>query len=306
MCEKAGIRNLCALIMVLGASLWPDALAAQEPAEFGDLDMEIVVSQSGELNHRPPLLIHFHGAVPTVADNFHQSGLKGVLVVINCRGLSSAYRRPFENQALFPYLLSHVHKQLAASGHSVARQSPWERVDVSCFSAGYGAVRELLKNPEHVNAIHGVVAADSIYASIHKQAGERAVDEEQMEPFVDFASRALRCDKLFLWTYSQLPVDAYASTSETAHFLLTQMGVEERSLDAPREGEFRLQSIAAKGCVTVTGFPGADGEAHMQHLRQISTVWSWLRAYRAGAQPIVVAQAITRTRGMVHDIVGFR
>ncbi|MCR9295878.1 MAG: hypothetical protein NXI32_24440, partial [bacterium] len=248
-----------------------------EPDEFAQLNLTVVVSRDYQPGQGPPsLLIHFHGAPATTAGNFLQAKPSDVLVTVNCRGLSSAYRKPFENRQLFAYLLEHVRRQLAAEGH-FATDTPWKRIDVSCFSAGYGAVREILKDPQSVQQIRAVVAADSIYASIQIDRDRRRVDATQMEPFLEFARRAMANEKSFIISHSQLPVEAYASTVETAEYLLEQTGITRMPLGTQVDASFSPVSVAQSGSFKVWSFPGDDGESHLKHLRNIAVLWSDLK-----------------------------
>ncbi|MEN1680794.1 MAG: hypothetical protein AAGJ46_14490 [Planctomycetota bacterium] len=253
---------------------WPlPASMAEAPAEFAQLQLAVAgaASESGPT----PLLIHFHGNAELAEASFRRSGLDGVLVAINCRGLSSAYRRPFENPELFDYLLRHV-TNTAGSKTGAASEAAWEPIRLSCFSAGYGAVREVLKREANRERIDAVLAADSIYASIHSVDGQRRVDATQMAPFLEFARLAIGGEKRFLVTHSQLPVEPYASTVETADYLLAATGLTRKELPALGV-KFTPISRASSGGFTVLGYPGADGEAHLQHLREIASLWRMLR-----------------------------
>ncbi len=257
----------------------------QSPAGFDQLELAIEIARRPGLTQvSPELLIHFHGDPRTTAKNFRQAGLSGVLLTVNCRGLSSAYRRPFENESLFPYLVQHVRQELIQDG-ILDDKTNWKRIDVSCFSAGYGAVREILRDNAAVQQIESVAAADSIYASIKLRGGQRRVDVEQMQPFLDFAFLAIQGHKVFHISHSQLAVEAYASTKETAEYLLSEIGLARRSTRENELGHrsFSPISIANRGSFTVIGFPGDDGEGHLEHLRNISVLWKQIRSGDAEA-----------------------
>ena len=61
------------------------------------------------------LLVHFHGHPPLVASNFIRSDLPGALVVLNERGLSSAYARPYRDPGAFESLLAVVRTHAGAA-----------------------------------------------------------------------------------------------------------------------------------------------------------------------------------------------
>lgn len=250
-----------------------DKAIAEAPSGFSELTL--TVTGDAFANGPTPLLIHFHGNAELAEASFRRSGLKGVLVTVNCRGLSSAYRRPFENRELFDYLLQYVFDR-AGGEANVPSEAAWAPIRLSSFSAGYGAVREVLKRDANRERIEAVLAADSIYASIHVVDGSRRLDATQMAPFLAFARLAIAGKKRFVITHSQLPVEPYASTVETADYLLEATGLRRRGLPALGV-DFTPISRASSGGFTVQGYAGADGEAHLQHLREIASLWRMLR-----------------------------
>src|SRR5207302_384225 len=98
------------------------------------------------------------------------------------------------------------------------------RVVVSSFSAGFGGVRALLKVPEHFARIDGLIMADSIYCGYAGEPKEHRVDPALMDGFRRFAAEAAAGRKAFLLTHSALVPDGYASTAETADFLIHALG----------------------------------------------------------------------------------
>lgn len=269
------------LLTVVAAVVAAAPSFGSPPAGFERLSLTVDTAPTHDAaDPRPALLVHFHGAPSTVGTAFREAGLGGVLLTVNCNGLSSAYREPFEDASLFPYLLDRVRDDLVTDGR-LGAEARWGRIDVSFFSAGYGAARELLNQPETRSRLAALVAADSIYASIHVDDGRRRVDKEQMAPFVTFAREAARGEKGFLWTHSQLPVEAYASTVETSDYLLHELGLERTPLTESPPEEFTPISAARRGRLAVLAYSGEDGDAHMAHLRRIADAWRWLAQDRA-------------------------
>lgn len=62
------------------------------------------------------LLMHFHGEWNVVRRNFERSRLNAVLVVLNYKGLSSAYARPFRDVRRFQEMLNQVTLALRGRG----------------------------------------------------------------------------------------------------------------------------------------------------------------------------------------------
>lgn len=221
------------------------------------------------------VLIHFHGAAPVVIKAFAAARIDAVFIVVNFRGLSSAYAKPFrESPNLFQEVLDATMRQLRRSGKA-GDKTQWDRVCLSSFSAGYGAVREILKVPRQFDRIDGLLAADSIYAGLLAGTPDRRVDEQQMRPFVRFSQLAVEGKKTFIITHSYLETP-YASTKETADYLLKRLDAERETPAQTDAAPMRLVSRASKGDFTVLGYEGRTGAAHLQHLRHIAQWWRQL------------------------------
>lgn len=220
------------------------------------------------------LLIHFHGAVDTVRQAMERAGGATTVVVVNQPGLSAAYSTPFrEDPGLFNRLLAEPWRD--TSDEAPAIPPRWRRVTLSCFSAGYGAVREILKTEDGLARVDAIVAADSIYAGIDEQAtktGDRQVDARDMAAFLAFAEQAAAGTKVFVISHSSQPTP-YASTTETADYLLGRLGLQRTPLEPPPGEEFSRVSHARRGGFEVEGFTGASGPAHLFHLRSLDRWW---------------------------------
>jgi hypothetical protein len=106
------------------------------------------------------LTLHLHGAAATVEQNFLRAKGSGVLVNVTLPGLSAVYTERFRDTNAFPRILRETGVQLKALG--IATGSRFRRVTVISFSAGFGGVRELLKDEPSFKSIDALVMADSI------------------------------------------------------------------------------------------------------------------------------------------------
>lgn len=123
--------------------------------------------------HPTELRIHFHGAPKTVRSAFARSQRNAVLAVVNFPGLSTACSGPF---AADPGLFQQIQTQAWEAAGLPANQSrEWSHVTLPSFSAGYGAVRELLKTPPNIQRINAIVTADSVHAGLPQQVPDREV-----------------------------------------------------------------------------------------------------------------------------------
>lgn len=214
------------------------------------------------------LVVHFHGASEVVQREFSAAGLQAVLVIVNYRGLSSAYETPFSEPALFSTLLNETMRGLKTRG-LVAPAVRWRRVCVSSFSAGFGAVRALLKVPAYFERIDALYLADTLYAGYVEESGKRTVNPANMRDFRHFAAEAVAGRKTMIITHSYLEPGSYAGTHETADDLIAFVGATRRPVDEPGPDGMRIISRVDRGNFHVYGCAGTTGEDHMAHLRNM-------------------------------------
>jgi hypothetical protein len=201
---------------------------------------------------------------------FAEAGARGVLANITLPGLSKVYADYFADEGRFERLLTEV--------ESVMREragQPWRvsRVVVSSFSAGFGGVRQLLRQPAAMARIDALVMADSIYCGYVGGNGEKGVDPDLMAGFLHFAKLAAQGQKQFVLSHSRQVPESYASTTETADYLLAQLGLVRRAADAEAwPGGLRLLSRGGRSGFEVLGFDGSAPEDHMRHLRNIGAL----------------------------------
>lgn len=215
------------------------------------------------------LLVHFHGDPQTVWNNAAYAELNAVVVTVNYSGLSSAYSTPFANTALFQQLLDDARTRLAAQP-GFGPDTAWDGLAVSSFSAGYGAVRQILATPAYFESIDSLLAADSLYATT---ASDGTALDSQMANYKAFASRAAAGDKQFLFTHSEVQTFTYESTAETSDELLDHLDLTPTPTSETGLGPLRYYRKAERGGFKLWGARGADGEGHLNHLRYLG---EWL------------------------------
>jgi hypothetical protein len=216
------------------------------------------------------VVLHLHGAASIVEPAFVGAGWDGVLVEFNRNGLSSVYTAPFGDPALFPSLLDKALAKVREAG--LAEAPRLGRVTVSTFSAGFGGARELLKVPEHFAKIDALVMADSLYCGYAGDPEEKKVDPELMSGFRRFAAEAAAGRKAFLLSHSAQEPGTYASTTETADFLIASVGAEPAPLPEG-DGDWKPSRRVVKGRFEVLGYPGGEGSDHLRHMREIQGLW---------------------------------
>lgn len=244
-----------------------------EPRLFGKHGELVLCHHRDRQLANENLWIHFHGSPTVAAANFKEAQLEGVLVVINFKGLSAAYSKPFrESPDLFTDLLKSTATLI---GHQ--ESDPWKRVTLSSFSAGYGAVREILKTPQHFDLIDAIVAADSMYASLEKGTDSRKPLLTHMQDYRRFAKLAATGERAFLISHTSQSTP-YCSTTETADDLLDTLSLSRNPKTEIHGNELKIRSQTSRGKFAVYGYEGTTGDDHLQHLRQIHVWWRALEA----------------------------
>lgn len=220
-----------------------------------------------------PLFIHFHGGtwLPEVAAAIAS---KSAVISIQIGAGSSAYARPFADAQLFARLIAE------AESKAGVKFSP---ISLTSWSAGYGAVRAILKVPEHYARVDRVLLIDGLHAGYvggkpgTGQSQESELDAADLDIFLKFARDAVAGRKQMIVTHSEIFPGTYASTTETADWLIAKLGLKRtpvvkwgpmqtQQLSEVRAGKFRL-----------LGFAGNTAPDHVDQLHSLPEYLNWLR-----------------------------
>ncbi len=210
------------------------------------------------------LLIHFHGSsyVPkhAVCDSNHPL----LLAVANLGSGSSVYENAFENKSTFPRLVEMICR--TASERKSAKIKP-SRIYLSSFSAGYGAVRAILKN--HQPMVDGIVLLDGLHTDyipsrrVLSQGGK--LNDEKLRDFIQYAKLAMDNQKKLLITHSEIFPGTYASTTETADFLIRYLHLQRRPVLKWGPVGMQMLTETRAGGLTILGFAGNSAPDHVDH-----------------------------------------
>jgi hypothetical protein len=228
-------------------------------------------SNSATAKSEIPVWLHLHGAPGVMETNFASIGAPGILVNVTLPGLSKVYADHFADPQVFPQLLREAEAILRS--RDPARPRRLGRLTISSFSAGFGGVRQLLRQPDAFERIDALVMADSIYCGYAGDPAQKIVDEELMAGFLRFARLAAEGKKRFVLSHSRQVPAGYASTTETADYLIRQLGGKRRATDAGSwPAGLKLSSEYSVSGFRVLGFDGELPEDHMRHLRGIGAL----------------------------------
>ena len=121
--------------------------------------VDVLIPQRVLATDSAPLLIHFMGAtwLPRHAVATMKQPLMVAAVYLGAG--SGVYARPFANDTLlFARLLDSLRTRIA----QVTGAPRVTRVYLSGFSAGYGAIREIVRRPANVPRVDGILLLDKI------------------------------------------------------------------------------------------------------------------------------------------------
>jgi hypothetical protein len=208
------------------------------------------------------LVLHFHGVAETMEPILRASTLDVVVLVMNLGLASGPYEQMFTGRQSFPSFLESVENEL--STHCRGKKA--RRIAVTSWSAGYGAPLRILEHEQNRARIDAVLLADGLHAALERRY-PRTVKPIALESFTRFAEAAARGEKLLGITHSAILPGPYASTTETADFLLASQGIPRELMDLPGpRPSMRLYSVASRAGFSVSGYAGQDPAAHCDHL----------------------------------------
>ncbi len=216
------------------------------------------------------LLIHFHGAAYVPAHAVEISSRRYCLAAVHLGSGSSVYEKAFSENGSFTDLLNSVMESLA---EQTGRNRTFTGIYISSFSAGYGAVRAILRQPENLSRLDGVMLLDGLhtdYIPDEKLLAEGGrLNTAKLDPFVNLARLAIEAQKDFLITHSEIFPGTYASTTETADYILNETGLSGKAV--LRWGPLGMQQLSEvrQGNFTVLGFAGNTAPDHIDHFHAL-------------------------------------
>ena len=213
------------------------------------------------------LVVHFHGAawLPQQA----VAGLGGDIVaaVVNLGAGSGTYHRAFEDPAAFDSLLAGVTREVSAV---LGRRARIGHVTLVGFSAGHGAIRAILREPRHFAKVDAVLLLDGMHTSYIPEgtvvAAGGALDTTNLVAFAAFARAAIRGEKRFVVTHSEIFPGTFASTTETADWLLRALGLHRTPVLQWGPRGMQQLSEARAGRFELLGFAGNSAPDHVDQL----------------------------------------
>ena len=229
--------------------------------------VDVWVSDGARSRAAADLVIHFHGAawLPQLAVAERKSN--SVAAVVNLGAGSGAYHRAFTDPSTFDSLLIRVTTEASEAAGKTIHIG---RVTLVGFSAGHGAIRVILREPRHFSRVDAVLLLDGMHTSYVPEgtvlAAGGAMDTTNLLAFADFARAAMRGEKRFLVTHSEIFPGTFASTTETASWLLRSLGLQRKPVLKWGPRGMQQLSEVKSGNFEVLGFAGNSAPDHIDQL----------------------------------------
>jgi hypothetical protein len=222
------------------------------------------------LKSTTPLFIHFHGGtwLPEVAAA--KVGTTAVLSIQIGAG-SSAYAKPFSDSQLLTRLLNEA---------EIKAGLKFAPLTLTAWSAGYGAVREILKVPEHYARVERVLLIDGLHTGyVDGKPGpqESKLETAGLEIFLQFARAAVVGRKQMIITHSEIFPGTFASTTETADWLLGQLGLKRQPVLKWGPRGTQQLSEARRGKFLLYGYAGNAAPDHLDQLHSLPDYLRWFK-----------------------------
>jgi LysM repeat protein len=215
------------------------------------------ITKSGSFD----VMFHFHGHEP-VRKEWVRVMDGAVLVGIDLGLGSGPYEAAFSAPNVFEKLVESVERAMAQkTGKERARA---RKIGLSGWSAGYGAIQQIIGQSYGKRKVDSVILLDGLHCGY---SGD-SLNEAQLQPFIDWSRQAAGKNKLMFVSHSSIIPPGYASTTETANFLIWKLGGKPKT-SRPRGSDpmgLDLISRYSRGNFHVRGYTGNDKMDHCAHL----------------------------------------
>lgn len=232
----------------------------------GGRDVDVLVPVGTKGSSAVDVVIHFHGASWVPQQAVGAIAGQAVSAVVNLGAGSGSYHRAFADPAAFDSLLAGIVRTLSTGADAPTLR----RVTLTAFSAGHGAVRAILREPRHFARVGAVLLLDGMHTSYVPErtplADGGTLDTANLAALARFARAAVAGEKRFVVTHSEIFPGTFASTTETADWLLAAIGL--RRTPVLRWGPRGMQQLseARERGFLLLGYAGNSAPDHVDHL----------------------------------------
>jgi len=215
------------------------------------------------------LLFFFHGGdwLPEAAVARQRDM---AVISIQAGAGSSTYANLFLDPQRFPKLIAD------AEGRSGLKFS---QVDLGGWSAGCGALGQILKDHASYERVDRVLCIDGIHTSyVNGKPGpeESQIDTDNLQVWLQLGRDAIARKKGLIITHSEIFPGTFASTTETSDYLLREWGLKPHPIVKWGPMATQILSRVKSGRLLVIGFAGNSAPDHVDELHSLPHYLRWL------------------------------
>jgi hypothetical protein len=241
------------------------------PGDRNPLPLGTLFVPQGLRPNRPAtLLFFFHGGdwLPELAVSRQR---QMAVIRVQAGAGSGSYVQLFKDPTRFLSLIaaaesaSHMHfSQIALGG----------------WSAGCGALRQILLDPTSYDRINRVLCIDGVHTGYTNGAPgpvESDIDASNLQMWLRFGQDAMAGKKRLIITHSEIFPGTFASTTETADWLLRAWQLKAHAVVRFGPMGTQMLSRVSAGGLTVIGFAGNSAPDHVDELQSLPEYLHWLK-----------------------------
>lgn len=232
--------------------------------------VEVFVPDRARKRDVVDLVVHFHGAAWIPEQSVAALRKDVVAATVNLGAGSGTYHRAFTDPLVFDSLLTGITREVSAANNRPVRI---DRITLVGFSAGHGAIRAILLDSAHFARINSILLLDGMHTSYVPDGTVMALggtmDTTNLAAFTNFARAAMRGERRFLVTHSEIFPGTFASTTETADWIIGALGL--RRTPVVRWGPRGMQQLSEvrSGRFEIQGFAGNSAPDHIDQFHSM-------------------------------------
>jgi hypothetical protein len=196
---------------------------------------------------------------------------RSAVITVQTGSGSSTYAKQFSDRGLFGEMLREAAEKTDVT---------FAPISLTAWSAGHGAIREILQVPEYYDRVQKVLLIDGLHTGyVGGSPGplESGLEPDHLEIFLKFAQDAVAGRKRMVITHSEIFPGTFASTTETADWVLVKLGLRRRTVLRWGPRNTQQLSEARAGKFLLLGYAGNSAPDHVDEFHSLPEYLKLLR-----------------------------